>query len=61
MSPRTGRPKSENPKNLLLQVRMDRASMQLLDECAEKKRTTRSEIVREGILRVKESLHEDKK
>ena len=56
MSPRTGRPKSEHAKSKLLQVRMDDEYMTLLDECAAKKETSRSEIVREGILLVKQAL-----
>lgn len=61
MSPRTGRPKSESPKSKLLQVRMDEESMQQLDECADKKNTTRAEIVREGIRSVYNSLKGAKK
>ena len=56
MSPRTGRPPSENPKDKRLQVRVDEQTITLLDECAKKANTTRSEIVREGIELVKEKL-----
>ncbi|MBQ8313665.1 MAG: hypothetical protein IJ438_14935 [Clostridia bacterium] len=51
-----GRPKIAEPKSKLLQVRMDERMMQLLDECVERKQATRAEIVREGIVLVKESL-----
>lgn len=51
-----GRPKIATPKSKMLQVRMDEGMMQLLDECVERKHTTRAEVVREGIMMVKESL-----
>lgn len=51
-----GRPKIADPKSKLLQVRMDEKMMQMLDECVERKQTTRAEVVREGIMMVKESL-----
>ena len=56
MNPRTGRPPSENPKDKRLQVRVDEQTITLLDECAKKANTNRSEIVREGIELVKEKL-----
>lgn len=55
-----GRPRSAVRKDKLLQVRMDEKMMQLLDECAERKRTTRAEIVRDGIVMVKDSLEKTK-
>ena len=47
MSPRTGRPLSESPKNIKLQIRVDK------DECAKRENVTRSDIVRKGIKLVK--------
>lgn len=55
-----GRPKTDAPKNKLLQVRMDEGMMQLLDQCAEQRRTTRAEIVREGIQLVSRTIEEEK-
>ncbi len=49
MSPKTGRPKSDNPKDTRIQVRIDQETLAKLDECAEKQNTSRSEIIREGI------------
>lgn len=50
MSPRTGRPISEDGrKDKLLQVRLDKRSLQTLDKCAKELETTRSTAVREGI------------
>lgn len=49
MSPRTGRPKSENPKGDFVGVRLDRSTVEKLDEVAKLKSTTRSDVIREGI------------
>ena len=53
MSPRTGRPLSESPKNIKLQIRVDKETSDELDECAKKENVTRSDIVRKGIKLVK--------
>lgn len=54
MSPRTGRPKSENPKNIQLKIRADEQLMQDLDFCCEKLNKNRSDIIRLGIQKVKD-------
>ena len=43
-----GRP-TENKKNTMLRVRIDDDTLIKLDKCATKKKTSRSEIVRNGI------------
>lgn len=53
MSPRTGRPKIENPKDTMIRVRLDKETVENLKECAEVLQTTNSEIVRKGIQLVK--------
>lgn len=59
MSPRTGRPKSENPKNIQLKIRADKELVEELNYCCEKLETNRSEIIRLGVKRVKNDI--DKK
>ncbi|MDE7230438.1 MAG: ribbon-helix-helix protein, CopG family [Oscillospiraceae bacterium] len=49
MSPRTGRPPKENPKDTRIQIRLDKETLDKLDECAEREQTSRSEIIRRGI------------
>lgn len=49
MSPRTGRPKVDNPKDKDLKVRIDAATLVLLDEYCETHQITRAEAVRQGI------------
>lgn len=49
MSPRTGRPKAENPKTNVIRVRLDDDTTERLDEYCVKHDTTRAEAVRQGI------------
>lgn len=44
-----GRPVSDNPKDYMLRVRMDRETVEQLDECCKAEHLTRSEVVRRGI------------
>ena len=57
MSPRTGRPKLDNPKATRIGVRLDEDTVKKLDEIAESRNETRSEVVRKGI----EKEYEDMK
>ena len=50
-----GRP-TDNPKNLLLHIRIDEASIKMLEYCAEKKKLSRAEVVRHGIRKVYEDI-----
>lgn len=49
MSPRTGRPKAENPKTNIIRVRLDDESTGRLDEYCAKHSMTRADAVRQGI------------
>lgn len=53
MSPRTGRPKSENPKDIQLKIRADEQTMRDLAYCCEKLNKTRSDVIRLGIQKIK--------
>ena len=49
MSPRTGRPKSDNPKDIDVKVRFDKdTNKRLLDYC-QKNDITRAEAIRRGV------------
>ena len=61
MSPRTGRPKSENPKSIETRIRMDKETAETLAWCASQKDTTKSDIIREGINLVKKQIEDNKK
>lgn len=49
MSPRTGRPKAENPKNVELTVRFDKETHDGLLKYCEKHGFSRGEAVRKGV------------
>lgn len=49
MSPRTGRPKSDNPKGKQLGVRFDKEELEKLDIVAEHYKETRVASLRRGI------------
>lgn len=49
MSPRTGRPKSDNNKDTMLRVRIDEETVQKLDITSKELGITKSEVVRNGI------------
>lgn len=52
MSPRTGRPKSKNPKATQITVRLDDETLDKLDKSAEKLKETRVQVIRRGIDKV---------
>jgi len=54
-----GRPKTDNPKNIRLEIRLTKSENELLEECAERLNTTKTEVINKGIGLVKEKL--DKK
>ena len=58
MSPRTGRPKSENPKDIQLKIRADKQTIRDLDMCCDALQTTRSDVIRIGIQMVKDKVTE---
>lgn len=49
MSPRTGRPKVENPKRNDVKVRLDDETSKRLDEYCAEHGVTRAEAIRKGI------------
>lgn len=61
MSPRTGRPKAENPKDIQLKIRADKQTIEDLDYCCKAKSLTRSDVIRLGIQKVKQEVDSQKK
>ena len=58
MSPRTGRPKSQNPLNVDVKVRLDESTNQKLLAYCKKHGITRVQAIRNGILNL---LKDDEK
>jgi len=56
MSPRTGRPKSDNPKDIQLKIRADKQTIDDLNFCCKESNLTRSDVIRLGIQKIKEDL-----
>lgn len=49
MSPKTGRPKSESPKDINVKVRFDKTLHDSLMKYCEKHNITRTEAIRQGV------------
>lgn len=49
MTPRTGRPPSEDPKVITVRARMTREDVEMLDACCKIEAQTRSDVIRKGI------------
>ena len=60
MSPRTGRPKAENPKDIQLKIRADKKTLEDLDFCCDKTSLNRSDVIRLGIQKVKQEVETKK-
>lgn len=56
MSPRTGRPPKDNPRNVNLNIRVTKEEADLIQECADKLNTTRTEVIIKGVNLVKDAL-----
>lgn len=56
MSPRTGRPKIENPKSERITVRLDTESSKTLSDYCKQKNVEKAEAVRIGISRLKPDI-----
>lgn len=56
MSPRTGRPKSENPKSEEIKVRATKADKEMLKECCESLNQTQYDVVMNGIKQIHGTL-----
>ena len=60
MSPRTGRPKSDNPKSTQITVRMDKETVEKLDALTEAYSVSRVDVIRSGIERLYSEIREQK-
>lgn len=59
MSPRTGRPKSENPKSNPIHVRLDDETKNILEKYCEQEEVPKTEGIRRGIHRLKPDIKKD--
>lgn len=56
MSPRTGRPKTDNPKDIQLKIRADKQTIKDLEYCCEKTKLSKSDVIRLGIKKIKKEV-----
>ncbi len=56
VSPRTGRPKSENPKNDRITVRLDKKSSEILQSYCEQENVEKAEAIRIGISKLEADI-----
>jgi len=56
MSPRTGRPKIDNPKSERITVRLDNESSMILNEYCKQKGVEKADAVRIGISKLKSDI-----
>ena len=52
MSPRTGRPKIDNPKSEQIKIRATKEDKKLLEDCCEKLNKTQYDVIMTGIKNV---------
>ncbi len=55
MSPRTGRP-TENPKNERITVRLDKESMDILNNYCQQESVEKAEAIRRGVKKLKPDI-----
>lgn len=58
MSPRTGRPKSDNPKSNSIHVRLDEETKEILKKYCEQENIAKTEGIRRGIHRLRSEIKE---
>lgn len=56
MSPRTGRPKAENPKSNPIHVRLDDETLEILEEYCKQENIAKTEGIRRGIQMLKSEM-----
>ena len=60
MSPRTGRPPKENPRNINLNIRITKEESERIQNCADKLNMTRTDTIMKRIGMVEKEVEEQK-
>ncbi len=58
MSPRTGRPPKENPRNVNLNIRITKKESERIQKCADKLNMTRTDAIMKGINLVEKEIEQ---
>lgn len=56
VSPKMGQKLTDNPRNVRLEIRLTKSESESLNDCAEKMKTTKTDIILKGIELVKKEL-----
>ena len=56
MSPRTGRPKSDNPKADTITIRLDNEHSQIIQDYCEQENVEKAEAIRRGIQKLRSDI-----
>ena len=56
MSPRTGRPPANNPKNVRVELRLSEEEGNMLEYCCKESGMTKTDVIRKGIRSVYEPV-----
>lgn len=58
MSPKTGRPPKENPRNVNLNIRITKKESEKIQKCADKLNMTRTDTIMKGIDMVEKEVEQ---
>jgi len=53
---KSGRPKSENPKNFDITIRLTKEETDMIQECADKLQTSRTDVIIQGVKKLRSEL-----
>ena len=56
MSPRTGRPKSDNPKSERIEIRMTKEELGRLNACAKQLEVSKTDVLMKGLALVEKEI-----
>ena len=56
MSPRTGRQKSDNPKEDSISIRLDNEHLQIIQDYCEQEKVEKAEAIRRGIQKLRSDI-----
>ena len=59
MNPRTGRPKSNNPRDVKMNIRLTKDEADMIQECADKLQTSRTNTIIKGVEKLRSELEKD--
>lgn len=59
MSPKMGQKLTDNPRNVRLEIRLTKSESENLSDCADKMKTTKTDVILKGIDLVRKELEKE--